>query len=217
MSVPYYIGGTISEREKLLVQTPESFRARLNIDVRVMQEVTQINRKEKTVEIQNHQTGENYTESYDKLVVSPGAEPVKPPIPGINDPAIFTLRNVQDTDRIKSFCDEKKPRRAVVIGAGFIGLEMAENLHKLGIDVTIVEMASQVMAPLDYEMAAEVHQHLKTKKVEFYLKDGVSAFARNNNDAKLTPTWSSCRLAYAPKRNWRRKQAWNSQKTAASR
>ena len=183
--LPYYIGGTISEREKLLVQTPESFRARLNVDVRVMQEVTQINRKEKTVKIRNHQTGKNYTESYDKLVVSPGAEPVKPPIPGINDPAIFTLRNVQDTDRIKSFCDEKKPRRAVVIGAGFIGLEMAENLHKLGMDVTIVEMASQVMAPLDYEMAAEVHQHLKTKKVEFYLKDGVSAFARNNNQLQV--------------------------------
>ena len=183
--LPYYIGGTISEREKLLVQTPESFRARLNIDVRVMQEVTQINRKEKTVEIRNHQTGETYTESYDKLVVSPGAEPVKPPIPGINDPAIFTLRNVQDTDRIKSFCDEKKPSRAVVIGAGFIGLEMAENLHKLGMDVTIVEMASQVMAPLDYEMAAEVHQHLKTKKVEFYLKDGVSAFARHDNQLQV--------------------------------
>ncbi|MCW0484225.1 CoA-disulfide reductase [Gaoshiqia sediminis] len=178
--LPYYIGGTITEREKLLVQTPESFRARLNVDVRIMQEVTRINREEKTVEVLNHQTKATYTESYDKLVVSPGAEPVKPPIAGINDPAIFTLRNVLDTDKIKSFCDTRKPSHAVVIGAGFIGLEMAENLHKLGMNVTIVEMASQVMAPLDYEMAAEVHQHLKTKQVEFYLKDGVSAFARKD-------------------------------------
>lgn len=176
--LPYYIGGTITEREKLLVQTPESFRARLNVDVRVLQEVTQINRETQTVEVLNHQTKESYTESYDKLVVSPGAEPVKPPIAGINDPSIFTLRNVHDTDRIKSFCDTQEPKRAVVIGAGFIGLEMAENLHQLGMNVTIVEMASQVMAPLDYEMAAEVHQHLKTKQVEFYLKDGVNSFAR---------------------------------------
>ncbi len=179
--LPYYIGGTIAERDKLLVQTPESFKARLNVDVRVLQEVTKINRKNKTVEIVNHQTKEKYTEAYDKLVVSPGAEPVKPPISGINDPSIFTLRNVADTDKIKSFCDEQKPQRAVVIGAGFIGLEMAENLHKLGMNVTIVEMASQVMAPLDYEMAAEVHQHLKTKEVEFYLKDGVNSFTPSGN------------------------------------
>ena len=179
--LPYYIGGTITEREKLLVQTPESFRARLNVDVRIRQEVTKINRQEQTVEVLNHQTKETYTESYDKLVVSPGAEPVKPPISGINDPAIFTLRNVHDTDRIKAFCDNQKPNRAVVIGAGFIGLEMAENLHKLGMNVTIVEMSSQVMAPLDYEMAAEVHQHLKTKQVEFYLKDGVNSFTRSEN------------------------------------
>lgn len=174
--LPYYIGDTIKEREKLLVQTPESFKARLNIDVRVLQEVMKINREDKTVEIKNHATGESYVESYDKLIVSPGAEPVRPPIEGINHASIFTLRNVHDTDKIKAFCNEKKPRRAVVIGAGFIGLEMAENLHALGMDVTIVEMANQVMAPLDYEMAAEVHQHLKTKNVEFYLKDGVNAF-----------------------------------------
>ena len=176
--LPYYIGNTITDREKLLVQTPESFHARMNIDVRVLQEVTGINRKNKTINILKHQEGENYTESYDKLVISPGAEPVKPPIKGINDPSIFTLRNVHDTDLVKTFYDNNKPRRAVVVGAGFIGLEMAENLHHLGMNVTIVEMANQVMAPLDYEMAAEVHQHLKTKKVEFYLNDGVSEFER---------------------------------------
>ncbi len=176
--LPYYIGDTITDREKLLVQTPESFNARLNVDVRVTQEVTRILRDEQAVEIKNLKTGEVYKERYDKLIVSPGAEPVKPPISGIQDPSIFTLRNVMDTDKIKAFCNEKQPKRAVVVGAGFIGLEMAENLHALGMNVTIVEMASQVMAPLDYEMAAEVHQHLKTKNVEFYLKDGVSSFER---------------------------------------
>ena len=183
--LPYYIGNTIKEREKLLVQTPGSFKARLNIDVRVLQEVMKINRETKTVDVLNHETGEAYTESYDKLVVSPGAEPVKPPIQGIHHPSIFTLRNVHDTDMIKSYCDERKPTRAVVIGAGFIGLEMAENLHALGMEVTIVEMSNQVMAPLDYEMAAEVHQHLKTKKVEFYLKDGVNAFVSAGDHVKV--------------------------------
>ncbi len=180
--LPYYIGDTIKDREKLLVQTPESFNARLNVDVRTFQEVSKINKEENSVEVLNHKTGEVYKETYDKLVVSPGAEPVKPPITGINDESIFTLRNVRDTDKIKSFCDNKKPQRAVVVGAGFIGLEMAENLHELGMNVTIVEMASQVMAPLDYEMAAEVHQHLKTKNVEFYLKDGVSSFKRDGSN-----------------------------------
>ncbi|MFV0377046.1 MAG: CoA-disulfide reductase [Mangrovibacterium sp.] len=183
--LPYYIGGVIKDRDKLLVQTPESFKARLNIDVRVLQEVITINRAAKEVEIKNHATGETYVETYDKLVVSPGAEPVRPPIQGINHRAIFTLRNVIDTDKIKAFCDQNKPRRAVVIGAGFIGLEMAENLHHLGLDVTIVEMANQVMAPLDYEMAAEVHQHLKTKQVEFYLNDGVNSFQPVDGQLKV--------------------------------
>lgn len=183
--LPYYIGNTITEREKLLVQTPASFRARLNVDVRVRQEVTAIDRLQKTVTVIDHENGESYTEGYDKLVLSPGAEPVRPPISGIQDPAIFTLRNVVDTDRVKAYCDEKKPARAVVIGAGFIGLEMAENLHQLGMQVTIVEMAAQVMAPLDYEMAAEIHQHLKAKRVEFYLNDGVSAFVRQQDQLKV--------------------------------
>lgn len=176
--LPYYIGGVIKEREKLLVQTPESFKARLNIEVRVFNDVTKIDRSNKSIEVSNVKTGEKYTEKYDKLVISPGAEPIKPPISGINDPSIFTLRNVRDTDFIKLYCEQNHPKRAVVVGAGFIGLEMAENLHHIGMDVSIVEMARQVMAPLDYEMAAEVHQHLKTKNVEFFLKDGVTSFER---------------------------------------
>jgi NADPH-dependent 2,4-dienoyl-CoA reductase/sulfur reductase-like enzyme/peroxiredoxin family protein/TusA-related sulfurtransferase/rhodanese-related sulfurtransferase len=174
--LPYYIGGTIEERDRLFVQTPESFTELLNVDVKVKHDVIAINRDRKTLSIRNLDTEEVFEDSYDKLVLSPGAEPLRPGIPGIDSDKIFTLRNVPDTDQIKSFIEEKKPQRAVIIGAGFIGLEMAESLHQLGIFVTIVEAAEQVMNILDYEMAAEVHQHLKVKGVEFYLKDGVSSF-----------------------------------------
>jgi len=173
--LPYYLGGTITDRDKLFVQTPETFQATLNVDVRVNNEVVAIDRAAKTVTVKRHPQGTTYTETYDKLVLSPGAEPVRPPIVGIDTPGIFTLRNVADTDRIKKFVDERQPRRAVVIGAGFIGLEMAENLHQRGVFVTIVEMAAQVMVMLDHEMAAEVHQHFKVKGVECYLGDGVQS------------------------------------------
>jgi NADPH-dependent 2,4-dienoyl-CoA reductase/sulfur reductase-like enzyme/peroxiredoxin family protein/rhodanese-related sulfurtransferase/TusA-related sulfurtransferase len=177
--LPYYIGGVISERDRLFVQTPESFKQRLNIDVRIEQEVIKIDRTAKTVLVKDHKNNHEYAESYDKLVLSPGAEPLRPPIPGINDSAIFTLRSVPDTDAIKDYLSKHKVRRVVIVGAGYIGLEMAENLHHLGIFVTIVELAEQMMIFLDYEMAAEVHQHLKTKQVEFYLKDAVNSFARD--------------------------------------
>ncbi len=179
--LPYYIGGTISDRDKLFVQTPESFGKRFNVNVRNLNEVVSINRAEKSVLVKDIRTGNTYTESYDKLVLSPGAEPVRPPLAGINQEGIFTLRSVPDTDKIKHFIDERKPKHAVVVGAGFIGLEMAENLHHQGINVTIIEMAEQVMTPLDYSMAALVHQHLKTKKVEFYLNTAVSSFSKENN------------------------------------
>lgn len=178
--LPYYIGGIISEREKLFVQTPESFNARFNVQVRVMNEVISVNTAEKKVTVKDLRSGSTYIESYDKLVLSPGAEPVKPPLRGITQEGIFTLRNVTDTDRIKKYIDEKKPGNAVIIGAGFIGLEMAENLHKCGIRVTIIEMAEQVMAPIDYSMAALVHQHLKTKDVGFYLNTSVTSFSQAN-------------------------------------
>jgi NADPH-dependent 2,4-dienoyl-CoA reductase/sulfur reductase-like enzyme/rhodanese-related sulfurtransferase len=177
--LPYYIGGTISERDNLFVQTPEAFHTRVKVDVRTEHEVIRINPQEKTVLVRNINSKKLYVESYDKLVLSPGAEPVRPPIPGIEDEGIFTMRNVPDTDAIKAYIDQHKIRRVVIVGAGFIGLEMAENLHKLGIFVTIVEMAEQVMTPLDFEMAAQVHQHLKTKKVEFYLHDAVQSFERS--------------------------------------
>lgn len=189
--LPYYIGGIITDRDELFIQTPESFYDRLKVDVRIEQEVMEINRAGKSILIHDIKADKDYEESYDKLILSPGAEPVRPPIPGINDPAIFTMRNVPDTDAIKSYIDTKKVKRAVIVGAGFIGLEMAENLHKLGIQVTIVEMAEQVMTPLDFEMAAEVHQHLKAKYVEFYLKDAVKSFERIGN--QLAVQLQSCK------------------------
>ncbi|MDD2331182.1 MAG: FAD-dependent oxidoreductase [Candidatus Cloacimonetes bacterium] len=176
--LPYYIGGVISERDRLFVQTPESFKARLNVDVRINNEVIAIDRTARQVVVKNLINGEECRETYDKLLLSTGAEPLRPGIPGIGDERIFTLRSVPDTDRIKEYIKTHEIKRAVIVGAGFIGLEMAENLLHLGIFVTIVEMAEQVMTPLDYEMAAEVHQHLKTKKVEFYLKDAVNAFVQ---------------------------------------
>lgn len=174
--LPYYIGGVIPERDSLFVQTPESFGGRFKVDVRVDSAVRSIDPQAKTVSVYNYATDSTYTESYDKLILSPGAEAVRPPIPGIDSNGIFTLRNVRDTDKIKSFIDEKQPKKAVVVGAGFIGLEMAENLHHLGMQVTIVEMLDQVMPPIDYSMAAIVHQHLKTKNVAFFLGDGVQSF-----------------------------------------
>ena len=175
--LPYYLGDVIKERENLFVQTPEDFNARFNVDVRVNNAVLSIDREKKILKVVNVKTGDHYDESYDKLVLSPGADPIIPPLPGIKNKGIFTLRNVKDTDTIKNFVDTNKPKKVVVIGAGFIGLEMAENFHHKGMNVSIVEMANQVMGPLDYTMATAVHQHLKTKNVEFYLKDSVISFS----------------------------------------
>ncbi|MGL5732157.1 MAG: NAD(P)/FAD-dependent oxidoreductase, partial [Bacteroidales bacterium] len=150
--LPYYIGDTISERDALFLQTPQSFSARFNISVKVGHEVLSINPQVKTVQVKDLKNNKVFDCNYDKLILSPGAEPVKPPISGIETKGIFTLRNVPDTDRIKNYLAENKIRKAVVVGAGFIGLEMAENLHELGIEVSIIERVNQVMAPLDYTM-----------------------------------------------------------------
>lgn len=179
--LPYYIGGTIAERDRLFVQTAEGFINRFNIDIRLQSEVVSISPEDKTIKIKKLQTGEEYTESYDKLIISTGAEPVKLPLPGINNPRIFTLRSVPDTDAIKNYIEQQKPKRAVVMGAGFIGLEMAENLHEAGLEVNIVEMSDQVMAPLDFSMAAMVHQHLKEKKINLWLKERVTGFETTGN------------------------------------
>lgn len=174
--LPYYIGDTINNREKLFVQTAKGFTDRFRIDIRTEQKVTAIRPDKKEVEIKNLSTGETYTETYDKLVLSPGAEPLRPSIEGIGSKKIFTLRNVPDTDTIKNYVNTENPKRAIVVGGGFIGLEMAENLHDLGIQVDVVEMANQVMAPLDFSMAAIVHRQLTDKGVGLHLEDGVSRF-----------------------------------------
>ena len=183
--LPYYIGDVITDREKLFLQTPESFGRRFNIDVRIQSEVTGIDRENQKVTVRKAD-GEEYTESYDKLLLSPGASPVRPPLPGIDSEGIFTLRNVADTDNIKSYLNDRSIKRAVVIGAGFIGLEMAENLHANGAKVSIVEMADQVMTPIDFSMASLVHQHLMQKGVNLYLSEAVSSFEKDNDEIKVT-------------------------------
>ena len=183
--LPYYIGDTIRERERLFLQTPGSFRARFHVDIRVYHEVIAINPAAKTVKVLDQSSGQEYIEVYDKLALSPGAEPIRPPIPGIDLPGIFSLRNVSDTDDIKNFIRERKVQKALIIGGGFIGLEMAENLHQLGIQVSIAEMADQVMAPLDYEMAAPVHRHLKDHGVALYLREEVIRFEKHPSGMKV--------------------------------
>lgn len=183
--LPYHIGGTISERDRLFVQTVEGFVKRFNIDIRIKSEVTAIDLKSKTVTVLNRLTNESYTESYDKLIVSTGAEPIKPPMPGIDNPKIFSLRNVPDMDHIKSYIGQHNPKKAVVIGGGFIGLEMVENLQDAGLEVCVIERSNQVMAPIDFSMASLVHQHLKSKKVGLLLEEVVEGFETAENKIKV--------------------------------
>ena len=179
--LPYYIGGVIEERERLFVQTPEAFGKRFNIDVRTESEVIAIDVVAKRVAVRTAD-GEEYEESFDKLLLSPGASPVVPPLAGIQSEGIFTLRNVSDTDRIKQYITERGVRRAVIVGGGFIGLEMAENLKHAGAEVAVVEMAPQVMGPIDYSMAALVHEHLEQQGVKLYLEQAVESFSRDNEE-----------------------------------
>jgi NADPH-dependent 2,4-dienoyl-CoA reductase/sulfur reductase-like enzyme/rhodanese-related sulfurtransferase len=174
--LPYYIGDIIKEKQKLLVTTPENMKSRFRIDVRVNSEATAINPSKKTVEIYDNAEKRSYSLSYDKLVLSPGAEPIKPGLKGIDSHRIFTIRSISDTYKIKEFVNKNKIGTAVIVGAGFIGLEVAENLAARGIKVTIVELSDHVIGPLDFEMASIVHRHIKSNGVELYLKDGVESF-----------------------------------------
>ena len=182
--LPYYIGGVIEERDRLFVQTPEAFGKRFNIDVRTRSEVIAIHPEKKQVTVRSAE-GKEYTENYDKLLLSPGASPVVPPLPGIQSEGIFTLRNVDDTDRIKAYMTTHQVRRTVIVGGGFIGLEMAENLKHAGSQVAVVEMAPQVMGPIDYSMAALVHQHLQQQDVKLYLEQAVERFSREGDELTL--------------------------------
>ncbi len=172
--LPYHIGGVIEERSKLLLQTPESLRSRYHLDVRIFSEVLSIDRDTKHVHVRNLQTGEDYFESYDKLLLSPGAEPVKPPFEGIDSDRIFTLRNVADMDRIINATHHSSD--FVVVGGGFIGLEIAENLMDLHKNVHLVELGDQVMAPVDFEIASFVHNKASEKGIELLLKTAVEKF-----------------------------------------
>ena len=182
--LPYYIGGTIQEREKLFVQTPESFGNRFNIDVRVCNEALAIDTAAKTVTVKDDK-GNTYTETYDKLLLSPGANAVRPPLQGIDSEGIFTLRNVNDTDQIKGYISTHQVKDAVIVGGGFIGLEMAENLYHAGAHVSVVEMADQVMAPVDFSIASHVHQHLLQKGVSLYLQQGVDHFVKKGEQIEV--------------------------------
>ena len=179
--LPYYSGNVITERSRLFVMTPEKFKQSLNVEARVLSEVVSINRKEKSVHVRNLKDNSEYDERYDTLILSPGAAPIKPPIPGIDNPAIMSLRSVTDIDHIKEKIDEPATKRAVVVGGGFIGLEMAENLKERGLEVSVVEALEQVMNVIDYDLAAEVQQHMRSKGVNLYLKDGVSAFEKHGS------------------------------------
>ncbi|KPV45581.1 FAD-dependent oxidoreductase [Alicyclobacillus ferrooxydans] len=174
--LPYYVGNEISDRGALLLNTPESLKSRFNIDVRVLQEVVSINRSDKTITVRKVESGETYDEPYDKLVLAMGAKPIVPPLPGIQLSGIFNLRSVPDADQIKSWVSQQLVKRAVVIGAGFIGLETVENLVKLGIEVTLVEKAPQVLPPFDAEMTAAALRELNRMGVHVILGDGISGF-----------------------------------------
>ncbi len=177
--LPYYIGGTITDRSKLTLQTPESFRNRFDIDARVRQEVVSIDRTARTVTVRRLDDGAEYVESYDKLILSPGARPVTPDLPGIGAERLFTLRTVEDTYAIAEFIEREHPRRAVVVGAGFIGLEMAENLRDRGLDVTVVQRGEHVMPVFDADMASLLHNHLREHGVELLLQADVTGFSED--------------------------------------
>ncbi len=182
--LPYYIGGEITEKTALTLQTPQSFLSRFRIDVRTFSEAVSINRDKKTVSVKRVNEGSFYEESYDKLILSPGAEPVRPPIKGIDNERIFTLRNIPDTLKIDEFIKSKKPKTAVVVGGGYIGVEMAENLIKAGLAVTIIEMAQHLIAPIDVDTACDVQGYLATKGVKVILNNAVTEF--EPDDTSLT-------------------------------
>ena len=179
--LPYHVGDVIKSRSALLLQTPEAMKQKFIVDVRVKNEALSIDREKKTVAVRRVETGETYEEPYDTLVISTGSSPVRPPIPGIDHPRIQSLWTVPDADAVRTLIAENHVQSAVVVGGGFIGLEMAENLRHAGLQVTLVEMLDQVMAPLDFEMAQPLHENIRQNGVSLLLNDGVAAFEGNDN------------------------------------
>ena len=184
--LPYYVGGVITDEKELLVSTPQLFKERFNVEVRTRSEVVSIDRQKCEIEVRKGKSHEVYRERYDALVLSPGAMPVRPPIPGIDMPGIFSLRTIPDSRRIIEQIAGRKAKRAVVVGGGFIGLEMTENLVRRGLSVTIVEMLPQVMPPLDPEMAVPVQEHLIAKGVSLCLNDAVAGFEQGPGENEIT-------------------------------
>ncbi|MCR5755735.1 MAG: CoA-disulfide reductase [Acetatifactor sp.] len=184
--LPYYVGGIITDREELTLQTPASFKRRFEIDMRVHHEVTAIHPEKKTVTVHNLDTDEVFEETYDKLVLSPGARPARPPFPGVDSEKIFTLRTVEDTLNIRKYIEDNKPGSAVLVGGGFIGLELAENMKEAGISVTVVEMQKQLMNQLDADMASFVHAKLRSKGIELLLGNSVEGFEETEKGLKVS-------------------------------
>lgn len=191
--MPYYVGGTIQKKSALLLQTPESFYRRFRVDVRVLSEVTAVNKEEKTVTVKNVRTGEVYTERYDKLILATGTKLVCPPIAGIDNPRVFTLRDIPDTLKMRNFIEEKKPSRAVVIGGGFSGVEMAENLRAAGLAVAVVDIAAHLIVQIDQDMASELHRCMQRNGVELYLNQGVQSI-RGEEGEPLCIETTKCTL-----------------------
>ena len=173
--LPYYVGGKIEQKSQLILQTPESFQARFQIDVRPYSEAVSIDRAAKTVRIRNLITNQSYEETYDKLLLAPGAKPIQPPIQGLPNDRVFTLRNVPDTIHIRDYIENEHPSSAIVVGGGYIGLEMAENLSRAGLQVTVVELADHLIAPLDYDMSCAVRRYLQAKGVQVVLQNGLAS------------------------------------------
>jgi NADPH-dependent 2,4-dienoyl-CoA reductase/sulfur reductase-like enzyme/rhodanese-related sulfurtransferase len=193
--LPYYVGDVIREESKLLLATPALFRQRFNIEVRTRNEVIGISRETSEVLVREIETGREYREGYDALVLSPGAAPIRPPLPGIELPGIFTLRTVPDSREIREWIEARKPGKAVIVGGGFIGLEMAENLAHRGIDTTVVEMASQLMPPLDPEMAEYVRERMERHGVHLRLGDGVAGFEQTGDGSLAVHTRAGVRFS----------------------
>lgn len=187
--LPYYVGSVITDRNKLTLQTPESFKTRFNIEVRVDQEVTAIDRKAKQVTVRNMLDNSTYIESYDTLVLSPGAHPVHPNLPGINSKRLFTLRTVEDTFAITNFIDQENPQSATIVGGGFIGLEMAENLVERGMNVTVLQRPSHLMPTLDEDMASILHNRFRDAGVAIRLNADVIGFS--DQDAHIETTFKA--------------------------
>ena len=183
--LPYYIGDVITAAEEMTLQTPESFYSRFRVDMRVHHEVTAIHPEKKTVSVKNLKTGEKFEESYDKLILSPGAKPTKPRFPGADLDKVFTLRTVEDTLRIKNYINENHPQSVVLAGGGFIGLELAENLCELGMDVTVVEYAKQLMSPFDLDMAAFIHNEMRKHGVKLVLGRAVEGLEEKDDGIKV--------------------------------